>query len=77
MKFDINDAGQSIYVTADGDMVDAIAFAFYGTHEKTAEAVLDANRGLAAYGPVLPAGVTIILPAAPPAEPKQTIELWD
>lgn len=58
-------------VTQDGDMVDEIAHRHYGTHEGTTAAVLDANPGLAALGPVLPAGVTIILP--PIERPPQSV----
>jgi phage tail protein X len=42
------------------------------------EAVLEANRGLADFGPILPAGVTITLPdlAVAPAS-AQTVRFWD
>ncbi|EFO32143.1 conserved domain protein [Roseibium sp. TrichSKD4] len=38
--------------------------------------ILEANRGLANRGLVLPAGVEIILPEAPPPKPKPLITLW-
>ena len=41
------------------------------------EAALDANRGLAARAPVLPARVTITLPTPAKASPRPTVKLWD
>lgn len=72
------DDGRLAYVTEDGDMVDQIAFAYYGRHRGTAELVYAANRGLADKGVVLSAGVAIILPPAP-AEPvtEPFKRLWD
>jgi phage tail protein X len=67
------------YVTAQGDMVDALAWLNYGYVAGAAEAILAANPGLASQPPVLPENLTITLPSAgavvPP--PKQTINLWD
>ncbi|MGO4871468.1 MAG: tail protein X [Roseiarcus sp.] len=69
----------STYITAQGDMVDAIAWLNYGYVEGAAEAILAANPGLASQPPALPENITILLPdvaaIAPP--PKQTINLWD
>ncbi len=66
------------YITRDGDTVDAIAWRVYGsTSNQVVESVLAANAGLADYGPILPAGVTITLPEiAAPAKAKG-IKLWD
>ncbi len=66
------------YITRDGDTVDAIAWRVYGsTSNQVVESVLGANAGLADYGPILPAGVTITLPEiAAPAKAKG-IKLWD
>ncbi len=66
------------YTTRDGDTVDAIAWRVYGsTSNQVVESVLAANVGLADYGPILPAGVTITLPEiAAPAKAKG-IKLWD
>ena len=70
--------GVAVYVTIDGDMVDAIAYAYYGKHEKNTEAILEANANLADYGPVLPAGVLIKLPRIPQQEtPKPFRQLWN
>ena len=66
------------YVTSQGDQVDAIAAAYYGsTSNRVAEQVLEANPGLADCGPELPAGLIITLPdIAAPAQ-KQGVRLWD
>jgi phage tail protein X len=61
--------------TIDGDMLDAICRAHYGT-EAQVPAVLAANPGLAALGPVYAAGVRITLPVvAAPVEAGQ-VRLW-
>ncbi|MFY9327164.1 MAG: tail protein X [Georgfuchsia sp.] len=40
--------------------------------------VLEANPGLAAFGPILPMGTPVTLPdAAPPAASTELIQLWD
>ena len=67
------------YVTQQGDMVDAIAWRFYGFVAGAAEAILAANPGLADQPPVLPENLTIQLPdvAATASPPKQTVNLWD
>ncbi|TQV72576.1 hypothetical protein FKG94_17900 [Exilibacterium tricleocarpae] len=42
------------------------------------ESILQANPGLAALGPVLPAGVTLVLPDYSQAvEETQVVQLWD
>lgn len=64
------------YTTIDGDMVDAVCRRHYGRRRGAVEAVLAANPGLAAQGPLLPAGVEILLPDLPdPAPPVE--RLWD
>ncbi len=66
------------YVTKAGDLVDAIAAKYYGsTANRVVEQVLEANPGLADYGPDLPAGLRITLPEI--AAPSQTegVRLWD
>lgn len=65
------------YITKRGDMVDLLCWKKYGRTVKTVEIVLDANPGLAAHGPELPAGLTIELPVIQPAPlPVATIKLW-
>lgn len=65
------------YQTRDGDMLDAICYRHYGRTTGTVEAVLEANPGLAALGPVFAAGVVITLPDIPDPEPETGIRLWD
>ncbi|KAA5606838.1 phage tail protein [Roseospira marina] len=67
----------ALYRTRDGDTVDWICWRHYGTASGPVEAVLDANPGLAAYGPSLPAGLLITLPdrAAPAA--ASVVRIWD
>lgn len=66
------------YTTAAGDMVDDIVFKRFGTSRTITEAVLDANPGLAAMAPVLPAGVVIKLPVPKVPDRQKTAQrLWD
>jgi len=51
------------YTTKAGDVLDWICVKYYGsTENRRVEKVLLANPGLADYGPILPAGVKIVLP---------------
>lgn len=66
------------YTTREADTVDFICWKFYGsTANRVTEAVLEANPGLADYGPELPAGLSITLPEI--AAPAKTtgVKLWD
>lgn len=67
------------YITLPGDTVDSVCFTHYGSVEPTTR-VLEANPGLAALGPVLPAGTALRLPAltAPRDEPPdlEPVRLW-
>lgn len=65
----------SVRLTLEGDMVDRIAHDHYGRQDML-ERVLGANPGLAAMGPVLPAGIEIVLPEAPPRPAPAPIRLW-
>lgn len=70
--------GSAVYTTVDGDMVDRIAFMFYGEETPTAEALYAANRELGEKGMVLTYGIKIYLPAVQKERPrKKTISLWD
>ncbi|MBY7733502.1 tail protein X [Francisella philomiragia] len=63
------------YVTKNYDMLDRICYKYYKTTDFTAQ-VLEQNRYLAAYGPILPAGLTIILPDIKKPAQKRKIQLW-
>ncbi len=66
------------YVTRQNDMIDAICRSVYGDESGYAERVLDANPGLAEQPPILPAGVTIVLPDLPrPDASREVVALWD
>ena len=65
------------YRTKEGDMVDAICYSHYGTSKDTTEAVYEANRDLADYGPRLPAGLLITLPERTVTTPESTVHLWE
>ena len=64
-----------VYRTADGDMLDAICKVELGS-EAHMPAVLASNPGLAAQGPVYPAGLLITLPDLPAKPVRSTIRLW-
>ncbi|SFJ63024.1 tail protein X [Aerobium aerolatum] len=65
------------YRTHHGEMIDAICRRAYGDESGYVEAVLDANPGLAAAGPLLPANMLIVLPRVPKAsEVIKTVALW-
>ncbi|QOE32757.1 baseplate protein [Achromobacter phage Mano] len=65
------------YRTSDGDTADFIAWKYYGTTDnKVVEQLLDANKGLADRGPVLPAGVLVVLPDIDTTEKAKGLRLW-
>lgn len=64
--------------SVDGDRLDWICRRHYGAlFPGAVEAVLAANQGLAALGPVLPAGVEIEMPDLTPVVVAKPIALWD
>lgn len=66
------------YISKDGDMVDEIAFNYYGTTASlVVEQLLEANFGLADYGPTLPAGIVIELPEIDTTQKTTGVRLWD
>lgn len=64
------------YRTREEDMLDDICWRHYG-REGAVKEVLEANVGLADYGPVLPSGVRIVLPDIAEAAAEQAVSLWD
>lgn len=69
-------AEEATYRTADGDMIDWICWRRYGRTVGVVERVLEANPGLAARGPVLPAGIEIVLPVVPPPATTRVQRIW-
>lgn len=61
----------------EGDTVDLIAWRELGFTAGATEAILDANPGLAALGPVLPTGTPVVLPVPQAETPRQEVRLWD
>ncbi|QTI81505.1 tail protein X (plasmid) [Roseomonas marmotae] len=67
----------TIYKTKEGDVLDAVAFKFYGsTDHRVVEQILEANRGLADYGEELPAGLEVVLPEIETPAQKEGVRLW-
>lgn len=66
------------YRTQAGDQLDEICWLYYGRTQGTVEAVLEANKGLADRGMILPAGVLITLPTieAQDAQPAAYEDPW-
>ncbi|TPK15155.1 phage tail protein [Mesorhizobium sp. B2-5-9] len=52
----------SVYTTQQGEVADLVCSRFYGRTKDVTEAVLVANPGLAAKGPVLPFATQITMP---------------
>lgn len=67
------------YQTRQGDVLDEIAFRFYGTLDgRTVERLLEANPGLSEHPTRLPAGLLIDLVELPrPAAGTKVVKLWD
>ena len=64
------------YTTKAGDTVDWIVWRAYGAiNQGMVEKVLEDNRGLADYGPVLPEGIKITLPEQQAATERR-VRLW-
>lgn len=66
------------YTTAGGEMIDQIAWRYYGHQIGTTEAVLAANPGLADQTQPLPPGLVVYLPViAGRAETSVPVKLYD
>jgi phage tail protein X len=77
MRFTYLPNGGASYVTSQGDVLDLIAFNFYGTHAGTTEQLYAANRDLALVPQPYTEGRTILLPPPAPQKAKAQIQLWD
>lgn len=66
-----------LYVTSQFDELDAICHRYYGRTQQTVESVLIANPNLADLLPILPDGITILLPDLPEPSTSETIRIWD
>lgn len=65
------------YTTKAGETVDLACHRFYGRTAAVSEAVLAANRGVAALGPILPAGTVLSMPPAPARDAKPLVKLYE
>jgi len=66
-----------LYITRQFDELDAICFSYYGRTQQTVEAVLLANPNLGEMLPILPVGITILLPELQQPETTTTLRVWD
>jgi phage tail protein X len=64
-------------ISVQGDTVDLICRRVYGDESGYVEAVLNANPGLAAIGPILPIGTAVQMPELEKPAELPTISLWD
>jgi phage tail protein X len=68
-----------IAIAQQNDTVDALCWRELGATQGVIETVYELNRGLAALGPILPHGTTVVLPerstVAVPVLP--TVQFWD
>ena len=64
-------------ISSQGDTVDSICYRKYGYTKGVVEQVLEANRGLATLGPILPIGTSVILPDVSTKPEQKKINLWD
>jgi phage tail protein X len=65
------------YLTKENETLDLICWRVYGNYQGAEVAVMEANRGLADHGVILPGGLTITLPDLAPQTSADTIKLWD
>lgn len=65
-----------IYRTKQGDVLDAVVFKYYEGQAGALEQVLEANKGLVKHGPILPAGLAVVLPDLPKPSQKVSVTLW-
>lgn len=64
-------------IARQGETVDQIAARCYGGDTAMTLAILEANPGLAALGPILPHGTVVVLPELQAAPAAPTLSLWD
>lgn len=63
-----------------GETIDALCWRVLGRTRDVVETVLDLNRDLAQYGPVLPHGLLVELPDEVPQTAQsgaERLQLWD
>lgn len=68
------------YQTKEGDVLDQIAYKYYGnTNNRIVETILELNVGLSDHGAVLPEGLLITLPEQEQSTviSNKQVKLWD
>lgn len=65
-----------MYRTKQADVLDAVVFKYYDGQPGALEQVLDANKGIADHGAILPAGIEVDLPELPKPSVKESVRLW-
>lgn len=65
------------YTTKAGETVDLACHRYYGRTAQVSEAVLAANRGVAALGPILPVGTVLLMPPAPVSKARPLVKLYE
>lgn len=64
-------------VSEDGETVDLLVWRALGRQDgRLVEQTLELNRGLAGFGPTLPAGLTVALPREPVPSEQAVVRLW-
>ena len=64
--------------TSQGDVLDALIWRKADLGADALPAVLEANPGLADFGPILPFGTQVVVPDLRPAPPRlPLVQLWD
>lgn len=64
-------------VSEAGETVDRLVWRALGRHDgRLVEQTFEINRGLADYGPLLPAGVRVALPPEPVPSEQAVVRLW-
>ncbi len=70
-------AAQETVMSRAGETLDLLLWRHRGRTAGLAEQTLLLNPGIADLGPVLPAGLSIVLPAEASAQPlRETVKLW-
>ncbi|MEI4262774.1 tail protein X [Roseovarius sp. D0-M9] len=65
------------YLSEDGDTVDRVVWKHYGRQDAgLVQRVLEANRGVAALGPILPLGTRVNLPVEAQPKAEEAVRLW-
>ncbi len=72
-----NGDGSASYVTVPGDVLDKLAWRFYGRSSGNVERVLAANPGLSDRGLILPPGINIWFPPPAAQRPRSLVRLFD